>query len=388
MAQDNQTSDYYSLPVQEVLEKLGVDPEYGLDEREVEHRLDKYGRNKLKKAQVRSSWGIFLDQFKSMVIIVLAVAGTIAFSFRHWAEGFAIIAVIVVNTAIGFVTEKKAVVSMQALRAVSGDRIRVRRDGEEREIDSEDLVPGDIIFFEAGDLAPADARLIEANRVRVNEAALTGESVPVHKQTEPVRPDAGQADRICMLYKGTTITEGSGEGIVTGTGMQTALGRISRLAQTAEKETTPLQKRLDQLGRRLAWITIALATAIAAAGLAAGQETLRMIETAIALGVAAIPEGLPIVATIALARGMHLMARRNALINKLPAVETLGATQVIFTDKTGTLTENRMTLSRVITPTDDVELEDDKKTIDAQDVDLSALLEQIIEVGVLCNNFL
>jgi P-type Ca2+ transporter type 2C len=387
MKSQDPSKTYHSLSSSQVLETLGVDPGRGLSQNEITRRHKKYGPNKLQAARTRSWKGILVDQFKSVVIIVLVIAGAVAFLSGHWAEGIAIAAVLAVNAAIGFVTEWKAVGSMEALRAMGGDVIRVRRDGKEKEINSEHIVPGDIIYIEAGDLVPADARLIESNQVRVNESTLTGESVSVRKKTEPVSPDAVMAERSGMLYKGTTIMEGSGEGVVTAIGVQTELGRISQLARDAEKEVTPLQKRLDQMGRRLAIITIGLAFAIAAAGLAAGQDTFKMIETAIALGVAAIPEGLPIVSTIALARGMHLMALRNVLITKLPAVETLGATQVIFTDKTGTLTENRMTLRRVLSSAGDVDLEAEKDNLRPDDSDgLQTLLNRIIEVGVLCNN--
>jgi Ca2+-transporting ATPase len=215
---------------------------------------------------------------------------------------------------------------------------------------------------------------------------LTGESVPVRKATEALAEDIPLAERASMLYKGTTIAEGSGEGVVVRTGMQTELGRIADLTESAEKEATPLQKRLDRLGRRLAWITLSIAAMIAGIGLLAGQDTRKMIETAIALGVAAIPEGLPIVATIALARGMHLMARRNALIKKLPAVETLGATGIIFTDKTGTLTENRMTMQRVSTPAGDFQIDEENRQVQGDGDSNHPLLRRVIEVGVLCNN--
>ncbi|MEX2606276.1 MAG: HAD-IC family P-type ATPase, partial [Kiritimatiellia bacterium] len=202
--------------------------------------------------------------------------------------------------------------------------------------------PGDIVLLEGGDTVPADMRLLKGDQLRVNEAALTGESVPVSKQTDPVEADTPLADRGCMLYKGTTLAEGSAEGVVTSTGMETELGHISELVEETEEQSVPLQRQMNRLGGRMAWITLGIALLIGVAGFSAGHPLPLMVETAIALGVAAIPEGLPIVATIALARGMWLMARRNALINKLSAVETLGSTQVIFTDKTGTLTENRM----------------------------------------------
>jgi len=383
---NDQIPPFHAQSAQQVLDRFEVDPGHGLSNQHVKQRRETYGPNKLRQAESRSVLQILLEQFKSMVILVLLIAGTVAFAFRHWAEGIAIAAVLMVNATIGFFTEWKAVRSMEKLRAIGGDTIRVRRDEEDREIDSQDLVPGDIIIIEGGNLIPADARLIEANNVHVNEAALTGESLPVVKTLDPVNADTLIADRTCMLYKGTTATQGSGEAVVVSTGMQTQLGHISELSESAEKEATPLQNRLNRLGRRLAWITLTLAAIIAFLGLLAGQETTRMIETAIALGVAAIPEGLPIVATIALARGMYIMARRNALINRLPAVETLGATSVIFTDKTGTLTENEMTLRRVITPAGDFEIDEDRQLLEGKDASGHPLLMRIVEVGVLCNN--
>jgi Ca2+-transporting ATPase len=386
MSEQDQKFYYHSQSTEQVLNAINVDPDRGLSVRDFRRRFEEYGPNKLREAKRRSVWDIVLEQFKSMVIIVLVIAGTVAFIFKHWAEGIAIVAVLFVNAALGFATEWKAMRSMKALQEMGGEKARVRRDGEDQEIDSENLVPGDIIVLEAGDIAPADIRLIESNNLRIDEAALTGESVPVQKSTKAVANDVPLAERTSMLYKGTTIAEGSGKGVVVRTAMQTELGRISELAESADKEATPLQKRLDRLGRRLAWITLTIAAVIAGVGLVAGQDPRKMIETAIALGVAAIPEGLPIVATIALARGMHLMAQRSALIKKLPAVETLGATRIIFTDKTGTLTENRMTLRRVSTPAGDFEIDEENKQVRGDGGSEHPLLRRIIEVGVLCNN--
>ncbi len=378
---------YHAQNIDQVQKDLKSDPAQGLTPEQVQERLKRYGPNKLREAKRRSVRKILIEQFKSMVIIVLVIAGAVAVTFQHWAEGIAIAAVLLLNAGIGFVTEWKAVRSMEALREMGADKVRVRRGGQDLEVDAEELVPGDVVILESGDLAPADIRLIESNSLRVNESALTGESVAVYKHTEPVAAEAVLAERIGMLYRGTTITEGSGQGLVVGTGMETELGRISELAETAEKEITPLQKRLDQLGRRLAWITIGIAVIIAAIGLWVGQDPQKMIETAIALGVAAIPEGLPIVATIALARGMHLMARRNALVNKLTAVETLGATRVIFTDKTGTLTENRMTLRQVSTPAGDFLFDNETKQVEGPGSGGEhPLLRRALEIGVLCNN--
>ena len=377
---------YHTLDIEAVLHTVQADLENGLSDEEVRRRLARYGRNRLREAQKRSGWRILLEQFKSTVIIVLVFAGAVAFTFKHWAEGIAIAAVLAVNAAIGFFTEWKAIRSMEALQGLGKDTARVRRAGKETEVDVEELVPGDILVLESGDMAPADVRLSESNNLQVNEAALTGESVPVRKDTRAVEARAPLAERTGMLYKGTTVTDGSGEGVVVGTGMETELGHIAELTESAMSERSPLQRKLNQLGRRLAWITLSIAALIAVVGLLTGNDPGRMIATAIALGVAAIPEGLPIVATIALARGMRLMARHNALINKLPAVETLGATQIIFTDKTGTLTENRMTLRRLSSPAGDFELDEENRTVSGgRGVD-DRRLRRAVEIAVLCNN--
>lgn len=381
----NRHQDFYHQSVEETLKALESKADSGLSKKQYREKREEYGPNRLRKAQTRGKIKILVDQFKSIVILVLLIAAILAFAMQHLSEGIAVTAVLLVNTLIGFFTELKATRSMEALRQIHKDRIRVRRDGSEKEVDTENLVPGDIIILESGDLVPADVRIIESNSLQVNESALTGESVPVQKTTEAVDSDSVLADQTCKAFKGTVVTDGSGFGVVTGTGMNTELGRISELAESAEKEATPLQQKLDDLGKRLAWITIGIAVLIAVVGLIVGQDTRIMIETAIALGVAAIPEGLPIVTTIALARGMYLLAKKNALINKLQAVETLGATGIIFTDKTGTLTENHMTVHTIATPAGEFHLEDDRVS-DSEHGQQGNILKRILEVGVLCNN--
>lgn len=373
---------WHAVTARSLLEQLEVATDRGLSADVVQRRREQHGPNQLQEAETRSALALLLQQFKSIVIIILAVASVVAFATERWPEGFALLAVTIVNTAIGFFCEWKAVRSMEALRGLSEHRTRVRRDGTEQEVDAEELVPGDIVLIQEETLAPADIRLLTSEQLRVNEAALTGESVPVHKTTDPLSEQTELAERTNMLYKGTSVVEGSGEGLVVGTGMQTELGRISDMAAQAQDQATPLQQKLDKLGRKLAWITLLIAAIVGAAGLAAGRDTVRMIETAIALGIAAVPEGLPVVATIALARGMYLMARRNALVNRLTAVETLGATRVILTDKTGTLTENEMSVRRVVTHSGDHELDGDPADSERQD----ALLVRVLEIGVLCNN--
>ncbi|HPM84221.1 MAG TPA: HAD-IC family P-type ATPase [Candidatus Anammoximicrobium sp.] len=370
----------WAQSAEEVLSQLQVDRDQGLDRREIRNRQKQFGANRLREARRRSLWQILFEQFKSVVLLVLLAAGGLAFAVGELPEGIAVLAVVLVNGLIGFTTEWRATRSMEALRKMGKPRVRVRRGGQDREAPIDDLVPGDIVLQEGGDVVPADLRLVEANNLRVDEAAWTGESVPVVKRTQPAGPDEPLAERTSMLFRGTTVTEGSAEGVVVATGMQTQLGRIAEMAEEAEKQATPLQRRLNQLGARLAWIVFAVAAVVALVGLAAGRPMMLMIETAIALGIAAVPEGLPIVATIALARGMWLMARRQSLINRLAAVETLGATRVIFADKTGTLTENRMTLSRVVTPGGDHELDiQNGESPQGHDRDGQSLLQRAVE---------
>ncbi len=379
----------WALAVDEAVDRLDVDAETGLSKQEASARFKRYGPNRLREVRGRPAWRILLDQFKTIVVLILAVAGALAFAFGELPEGVAILAVITINGLIAFVSEWRATRSMQALRETAQPAARVRRQGEDREAPVEDLVPGDVVLLEAGDVVPADVRLVEANNLRVDESAMTGESEPVGKLTEAIDADTPLADRSDMLFKGTTLTEGSARGVVAATGMETEIGRISELAQGVEDERTPLERRLEKLGARLAWITLALAATIAAAGVWAGQTTLLIIETSIALGVAAVPEALPIVANLSLARGMWLMAESRALINRLPAVETLGATGTIFTDKTGTLTENQMSVRCVVTPASRHELGDNAGEGSAEEDEAhqdDSLLRRVIEMAVLCNN--
>ncbi|MFP4473943.1 MAG: cation-translocating P-type ATPase [Desulfatibacillaceae bacterium] len=350
----NERQAPWSREYEEVARDLGVSLDTGLEGREARKRLERHGLNRIEVSDTTSWWRILVDQFKNFIVFLLAVAAALSFAFAQWLEGVSIVVVIVLNTLIGFVTELKAVRSLEAVERM-GQRMRVKvlRDGEVKQVGSERIVPGDVVFFEAGDVLPADCRLAEASRLHLDESPLTGESVPVGKTTEPVEEGAPLAERRNMGYTGTAVTGGSGRGIVTATGRSTELGRIARMAEEAEKEASPIEKRLQRLGHRLVWATAAIAVLIAATGIMRGRDVLLIVETAIALAVAAIPEGLPIVATIALARGMLRLARRNAVIKQLSAVETLGSANVICTDKTGTLTENRMRVVDMVLPGED-----------------------------------
>ncbi|NBD15717.1 MAG: HAD-IC family P-type ATPase [Cyanobacteria bacterium] len=382
-----------SLDTDEVLQRLSVDSERGLDHATVKQRQQKYGKNRLQEFKRRSAWQIFIAQFKSPIIALLAVAAILSLAFQKWIEGVAIIIAILLNTVIGFFTEIKAVRSMESLQQLSKTKTKVKRGANVQEIAAEELVPGDIVILEGGDLVAADLRLLEASKLQADESTLTGESVPVSKTTETLEGDLALAERKNMVFKGTAITRGTGEGVVVATGMDTELGHISSLTAQAKEEITPLEKRLDRLGKRLISITLAIAFLVAVTGIIGGRDLYLMVETAIALAVAAVPEGLPIVATVALARGMWRMAKRHAIINRLSAVETLGATSIICTDKTGTLTENRMSVTEIALDSGKVEVSGEGQTTgkfsrEGETVDpvRHEILRAVLEVGVLCNN--
>lgn len=383
----------FSRPVDEIMADLGVSAEDGLSSGGVDDKRAQYGRNQLRRHKKRSAWLILIDQFKSLVIGLLAAAAVISLVTGRWIEAIAIGGAILANTIIGFVTELRAVRSMDALRRMSRTSARVRRDGKLREIASLDVVVGDVVMLEGGDLAPADIRLFEASRLQVDESALTGESVPVAKQTEEIGADTELAERNNMVFKGTALTRGSGEGVVVAVGRQTELGNIAEMVEEAEEERTPLEKRLDRLAHSLIWAVLGLAVLVGVLGFLRGKDLVLMIESAIALAVAAIPEGLPIVATVALARGMIRMARRNALVNRLASVQTLGATSVIGVDKTGTLTENKMTVTDLELGSGSYELSSNEEKEHGfrregkeVAVDEEPVLHRTLRVGVLCNN--
>lgn len=388
----------WSREWQEVTKDLEVSAEEGLSTRESRRRRKQFGSNRLRATRRRSGPAILVDQIKNPIVLLLAVAAAVSFSFSRVLEGISILIAVVINCTIGFFTELKAVRSMEALHRLSRVSAKTLRERRLQDAPSEELVPGDMVMLEAGDLVPADLRLTEASRLQIDESAITGESVPVTKSVEVLEEQTSMAERTNMALKGTAVTAGSGHGVVTATGMNTELGRVASMVEEAEGETTPLEKKLDRLAYRLLWITLGIGVIVAVTGVVAQKEILLIIETSIALAVAAIPEGLPIVATIALARGMWRMAKHNALINRLSAVETLGAVSVIFTDKTGTLTENRMQVAKVILASrdglDTVDVGADSEDasgslfMKGQPLNISdqPVLRKVFEVGVLCNN--
>ena len=372
-----------------VLTALNVTLASGLSEHEAKHRLSVYGTNEIGSRQRVGLISVLVHQFQSPVVALLAVAAAVAFYFREWEEGGAIVGVLILNAAIGFVTEIKAARSIEAIRALGSRSARVLRGNQTRLISAEQLVPGDIVLLDAGDVISADLRVVESADLDADESSLTGESMRVSKSAAPVKVDARVADRTSMLFKGTSVTRGSGTGVVIATGMDSELGHISKLVVDAETEASPLEKKLALLSGQLIWVTLALTSLIGGIGLLQGKDAFLMVEAAIALAVAAIPEGLPIVATLALARGMWRMARKNALVERLSAVETLGATTVILTDKTGTLTENRMTVRRIWLSSGELSVGDGSFEVDGNTPvrpDTIAELQCLLKVAVLCNN--
>ncbi|MGH2520886.1 MAG: cation-translocating P-type ATPase [Anaerolineales bacterium] len=334
---------WHSQPPEAVARSLGTNLSRGLSVLEAKRRLLHYGRNALRQAKTRSRLAIFLSQFTNLPMVLLLVAIAVAFGVGRHLEAIAIFAVVLMTAALGYVIEHKAERSVQALRRLSAPTARVIRGGRVRQIPADELVPGDLMAVEAGDRVPADARLIEANDLLVDEASLTGESFGVTKDDSArLDPDTPLAERPTMLYMGTIALEGNGQALVTATGMATEMGHISRLLEETDEQRTPLERRLAYVGRQLIWAVLAFCTVYVLVGFWRGEELGQMAVAGLVLAIAAVPEGLPAVAAITLALGMQRMARRAAIMRRLPAVETLGSVTVIATDKTGTLTKGEM----------------------------------------------
>lgn len=371
---------YHAMDPESVARQLNTGLKMGLTEKEAERRLKKYGPNQQEKKKPKAFSKILLEQFTSPIVWLLLGAGALAFSFGQIPEGIAIAVVIIVNAMIGFFMEWQAVRSMQQLLQMGHARSKVIRGGTKREMDSTRLVPGDLLYLEAGDLVTADARLIEQHNLAVKEAALTGESAPVSKHVKTLQEETVLGDRANSVFKGTVVTRGNATAVVTTTGGRTELGRITGLAQEAEAEVTPLDKKLNRLSRRLLWLTLAIIAVIFLSAVGSGRDWLIMIETSIALAVAAIPEGLPVIATITLARGMVKLSKKNAIVKSLKAVQTLGETNVIFTDKTGTLTENEMYMDRIILESGTIMLSEKEHSVSNKTLDV------LWRTAVLCND--
>ncbi len=349
----------YAKEWREVVKELNSNFEKGLSSSEVTRRLEKYGLNSLQEKKKVSAIAIFLSQFKSPFVILLFIASCLSMYFSEYLDAIAIGIVILINAIIGFGMEYQAEQSMEALKKMTVVPAKVLRDGILHEISAHHVVPGDILFVEAGDLVQADGRLISFSQLEVDESSLTGESVPVSKQLNSLPETTPLAERTNTLYRGTNITKGNGYSVVTATGIQTELGNIATLIQSADAAATPLEKRIEKFSKKLIWITVVLIAFIFLMGILYGHPFVNMLETSIALAVAAIPEGLPIVATLALAQGMLRMAKQNVIVKKLAAVETLGGTSVICTDKTGTLTQNRIEVNLIRVNSEELEFKGD-----------------------------
>lgn len=353
MSKEQSKALFYTQGVEEVLKSLDTSVD-GLSTAQAKERLDAYGYNELDEGEKRSLLSKFIDQFKDLMIIILLVAAALSIitEGRHGLTDACIIfAVVVLNAAFGVYQEGQAEAAIEALKNMSSPMARVRRDGNVVEIDSRELVPGDIVLLEAGDVVPADMRLIEAASLKIEEAALTGESVPVEKDiTEMVEAEAGIGDRVNMCYQNSNVTYGRGTGVVTNTGMYTEVGKIADMLANADESQTPLKQSLEQLSKTLTYLIIAIAlVTFLVSVFIRGEQPLEGLMVAVALAVAAIPEGLPAIVTILLSLGTTTLAKRNAIVRKLPAVETLGSTEIIASDKTGTLTMNQMTVEKVYT---------------------------------------
>ena len=353
MSKEQSKALFYTQGEEEVLKSLDTSVD-GLSTAQAKERLDAYGFNELDEGEKRSLLSKFIDQFKDLMIIILLVAAALSViteGMHGLTDACIILAVVVLNAAFGVYQEGQAEAAIEALKNMSSPMARVRRDGHVVEIDSRELVPGDIVLLEAGDVVPADMRLLEAASLKIEEAALTGESVPVEKDvTETVEAEAGIGDRVNMGYQNSNVTYGRGTGVVTNTGMYTEVGKIADMLANADESQTPLKQSLEQLSKTLTYLIVAIAlVTFLVSVFIRGEQPLEGLMVAVALAVAAIPEGLPAIVTILLSLGTTTLAKRNSIVRKLPAVETLGSTEIIASDKTGTLTMNQMTVEKIYT---------------------------------------
>lgn len=376
-------TNWFNKTVDEVESTLKTNAENGLTAEEAKKRQEEYGLNELKAKKKKSLFVKFLEQFKDFMIIILIISAIISGVVGvAQGEGFTdtiiILVVVVVNAIIGVAQENKAEKSLEALQKLSSHVAKVIRNGKLQVIQSKELVQGDIVILETGDYVPADLRIIEAVNLKAQEAALTGESVPVEKMAAKIEDEKiGIGDRINMLFSSSLITYGRGKAVVVETGMNTEVGKIADIINTAEDQGTPLQQKLDKLGKTLGIVALAICAVIFVIGLLYGKEPIHMFMTAVSLAVAAIPEGLPAVFTIVLAIGVQRMVKRNAIVKKLPAVETLGSASVICSDKTGTLTQNKMTVEKVFCDGNLVNLEESADMID---------IKKLVYASMLCND--
>jgi len=382
-------ADPHTLSVEEILLALQSDSEAGLSQTEAEKRTKEFGPNLYQAQKQKTLLRMLLLQFKSPIVYLLLFAVAVSLYFQNFIEAVAIMVVILANALIGFLMELQARNSMNALREMDVILSKVIRDGKIMEIPSENIVPGDIVLLEAGDVIPGDAHLVESNQLQCDESSLTGESLPTEKNIEKLAKDTALGDQFNMVFKGTSITNGNGKAVITGIAQHTQLGTITSLVENSKEKETPLDKKIRLLSKKLIWITLGMTSLFAITGFIQGKDWVLILETSIALAVAAFPEGLPIVATVALAYGMLLMAKRNAIVKKLSAVETLGSTNVILTDKTGTLTENKINVDSFSFPEEKVKvvIKDNIVSYVEGNIEKSVEAFQTLKlIGALCNN--
>ena len=373
---------WHVMSIEEVEEKLSTSFDKGLSKDEAQQRLEEYGPNELEQKERKSVFSMLFDQFKDFMVIVLMAAAIISGALGEITDSIIIMLIVILNAILGVVQEYKAEQSLEALKRMASPAAKVIRDGNPDVIPASQLVVGDVVILETGELIPADIRLGQTSNLKIEEAALTGESVPVEKISETLdKEDLSVGDRLNMAYSGSIVTYGRGRGIVIGTGMNTEMGKIAEMIQTGEDMTTPLQKRLDVLGKGLATAALGICAVIFIVGILYGRNIFNMFLTSVSLAVAAIPEGLPAIVTIVLAIGVQRMARRNAIIRKLPSVETLGSATVICSDKTGTLTQNRMTVEQAYYNNEFV----NTRQLKGKE-ELDQHLKLLISVGILCND--
>jgi Ca2+-transporting ATPase len=382
----------HSLPLEKLLDQLGAS-RGGLSEEEAAARLERFGPNQLQTAPAASPWKLLAEQFRNVLIVTLLIATVLSAFLGHGLEAIAIAVIVLFAVLLGFIQEYRAEKAIEALRQMAAPASKVIRDGREQMIPALELVPGDLIAIAAGDRIPADARLVEAVNLRTDEAALTGESLPSEKDSSVMLPpQTAVGDRRNMLFAGTSAVHGRGLGVVTGTAMETEFGRIAGMLQRVESEKTPLQKNLDKVGASLARAALVIVAVIVALGIVRGQPFIEILIFGIALAVAVVPEALPAVVTISLALGVQRMVKRNALMRRLPAVETLGSTTIICSDKTGTLTRDEMTVRRLYAAGVGVSVAgsgyrpEGELKIDGGSGELPKAARELLQAGALCND--
>lgn len=386
---------WYARTAEDVLAFWQTDKIDGLYSGEVKKRLDRFGHNEMTAKESISWWKRLLAQFQDFMVLVLLAATLVSAFLGEYVDAITILTIVIINAILGFFQEYRAEKSMQALQKLAAPTARVIRNGTLQQIEARYLVPGDIMVLEAGDKLAADGRLVEGQNMEVEEAALTGESLPVRKTPDKkYGEDSSLGDRKNMVYSGTNVTRGRGKAVVCATGMATEVGCIAGMIQQSEHESTPLERRLEHLGRILVWICLAICVVVVITGVAKGEPIFLMCMAGISLAVAAIPEGLPAIVTVALALGVQRMIKRNAIVRKLPAVETLGCTTVICSDKTGTLTQNAMTVRKIFAGGKKYDVTGNGYEIKGQFLfekqEIESLkdksLQSVLMIGVLCNN--